>query len=263
MWEEVRKYYSRGENRDHQHDMYDSGDVAYRWWQNARKNTIRGLIRQQGDHTSILDVGCAEGTYLTFASNYSCKVGCDLSISKLRRGRHREADDSSDYVSADGSHLPFREGAFTIVICIDTIRYIPYPTTCLEELFRVANNSVIVQTMTDFLRLSSFPVKRPLSKIKKEMNSKEFSGAFWIFSPRSVEYMAELAKTHGFKIKMTVGLLPLANILRLLKIGENNFRKLAPLIEKIQFRFGKKFPFRLFSIFVTSEFSVHDDVNHN
>jgi ubiquinone/menaquinone biosynthesis C-methylase UbiE len=256
VWDDIRSHYRKGEIRDHQKEMYEIGNLEYRWWQKKRKEIVVGMIKHYPQASSFLDVGCAEGAYLEFARGFSIVVGCDISRPKLQRALAKQGNCVSNFVQADGSHLPFRNNSFNIVISVDVIRYVTNPFQCLSETFRVSDRHVIVQSMTQPLRLSSRPVRRSLPEVRRELREKEFSGAFWVFSPRVIERLPALAKVDDFRIVKLVGLLPLANALQLMRVKDSQFMRLTSVIERIQRKGGDKFPLRLLAIFTTAEYET-------
>ncbi|MEM9187319.1 MAG: class I SAM-dependent methyltransferase [Planctomycetota bacterium] len=89
----------------------------------------------------ILDVGSGAGQlagHLLKHADQDAYIACtDLSHGMLRRARQRLASDRPDYLAADLSRLPFRDGAFDCVSCGYVLEHLPDPEPGLREMARV------------------------------------------------------------------------------------------------------------------------------
>ncbi|MBI5851580.1 MAG: class I SAM-dependent methyltransferase [Planctomycetes bacterium] len=97
------------------------------------------------EFASFLDVGCAEG-YLAWVVRrlFGARVaGADLSIEACRRAG--ELFDV-DACACDAERLPFRDGAFDVVLCSETIEHVEHPLHVMLELQRVARRAVVFTT---------------------------------------------------------------------------------------------------------------------
>jgi ubiquinone/menaquinone biosynthesis C-methylase UbiE len=66
-------------------------------------------------------------------------VGLDLSLGMLRQA-HRKLQPYGDQVRLiwqDASHLPFDDGAFDAVTCLESLEFLPQPLEALDEMVRV------------------------------------------------------------------------------------------------------------------------------
>lgn len=91
-------------------------------------------------HSSILDVGCADGVYtLEFAKMGFNMIGLDLSKKQLLKlaSFSRELHHGIDLVLGDAENLPFKTRSLDGVISISTIRYVPNPQRAMLEFARV------------------------------------------------------------------------------------------------------------------------------
>lgn len=95
----------------------------------------------------ILDVGCGEGTIAEIARDrFKDLYGCDLSETALREASKRgEAGVCADL---DGASLPYRDGSFDCVTCLEVIEHVFDPVHLLKELYRVlrARGQVVLTT---------------------------------------------------------------------------------------------------------------------
>jgi len=80
----------------------------------------------------VLDAGCGNGVYLrALRERRATAVGCDLSLGMLRGVTH------SALVNADVTALPFREGAFDVVLVAHMLDLVPDRRDAVCELRRV------------------------------------------------------------------------------------------------------------------------------
>jgi len=89
---------------------------------------LRKIANQvQGD--LLLDIGCGQRPYATLFASVTRYVGIDLPTSGVMSG---EPD-----AWADGMVLPFRSGAFDIVLCTQVLEHAQRPWWLVEESYRV------------------------------------------------------------------------------------------------------------------------------
>ena len=90
----------------------------------------------------LLDVACGWGEYLlTYAAQARRVAGVDLSPAKVALARERLADrianGTGEVVVADAAGLPWPDGSFTAVTCMDAFPFFPDQQAVLGEIFRV------------------------------------------------------------------------------------------------------------------------------
>ena len=126
----------------------DPGDLAERWIARARAEVeiAAGLLAEAGwsaaAHARLLDVGCSTGALLVaLADRHRDRVGVDVALRWLAIGRIRLRDAGVDaaLVCANAEHLPFADGAFGAVTCLDTLEHVRDPRTSLGEMNRVSS----------------------------------------------------------------------------------------------------------------------------
>ncbi len=106
------------------------------WWFRNRRAVLRGLLRELplGPESRILDVGCGTGGNLEFLSAYGRAEGCDCAPEALeycsRRGFHRTR-------LADACELPYPDGRFDLVTCLDVLEHVRLDSLAFSELARV------------------------------------------------------------------------------------------------------------------------------
>lgn len=85
-----------------------------------------------GPGCAVLDVGCGNGSYLRLLGSRGVSVvGCDLSIGML------EAANWPILVNSDAQSLPFRTGAFDVVLAAHMLYHVPDQHAAVAEMKRV------------------------------------------------------------------------------------------------------------------------------
>jgi len=118
------------------------------WWFRGRRNVLAGLVSELSpplpNGARVLDVGCgtgANGPVLAQAGRFT--VGVDFSAVplKLDRGADRE---QLTRVQGDGELLPFRDGAFDLVVSLDVLEHLKDDRSGARELRRVVRPGGVV-----------------------------------------------------------------------------------------------------------------------
>lgn len=95
-----------------------------------------------GPEDDLLDVACGWGEFLAvYASNARRVAGIDVSEEKVRLARQRLAEriaaGTGEVVQGDAAALPWQEGAFSAVTCMDAFPFFTAPERVMAEVFRV------------------------------------------------------------------------------------------------------------------------------
>ena len=98
------------------------------------------LELESGDE--LLDVGCGWGAFLVeHGSGVRFVAGIDLSEEKVRLARERLVEriaaGAAEVVRGDAEALPWEDGRFSAVSCIDAFQFFPDPVQGLAEMRRV------------------------------------------------------------------------------------------------------------------------------
>ena len=120
----------------------------YEGWKHYGLTAIeRGLVLRKIiskficiDNTRILDVGCGEGGIsIAFGRGGKTKVySIDIEPARVYKSKVRARDEKVkiDFLVADGQNLPFKTGAFDVIICNDVIEHVSKPRQLLKEMYR-------------------------------------------------------------------------------------------------------------------------------
>lgn len=130
-------------------DIYD--DVAAHWWSDdlrwvrTLKNLVPGRLAWFDRHIDwnglgILDLGCAGGFMAEALTSRGAHVtGIDPASQAIKAARaHVKATGQSiRYDIGIGEDLPYEEGSFDAVVCVDVLEHVTNLTEVLAEVARV------------------------------------------------------------------------------------------------------------------------------
>jgi len=131
------------------------------WWNVSKREMVLSLVRdmarnqQPGNRKIAVDIGCGTGfTALTLESHYHT-VGVDVSREALQFCKRRGLK-SLCQINQDCFPLPFKTGAFDLVLALDVIEHIEDDLRTLTECCRIlkGGGSLIV-TVPAFMMLWS------------------------------------------------------------------------------------------------------------
>jgi SAM-dependent methyltransferase len=127
------------------------------WWFKARRRLVRRfaerLRAELGRPLRILDVACATAMSFRFLSDLGSIHGLDISTETIhfakQRGIHR-------IVRGDAQKMPFRVGAFDLVLALDAFEHFPDDVAAMGEVARVlAPRGGLICTVPAFMALWS------------------------------------------------------------------------------------------------------------
>ncbi|MEB2284458.1 MAG: hypothetical protein B6D46_02940 [Polyangiaceae bacterium UTPRO1] len=106
------------------------------WWFAGKRLLMRRLLgeRLRRPGLRILDVGCGAGATAVDFSVHGWVCACDRSRQALR---YVGARGVADRVAAEATDLPFRDGAFDVVLAFDVLEHVADDAGFLRELARV------------------------------------------------------------------------------------------------------------------------------
>lgn len=145
-WGSLEAAYSSGlqeelAQRTYTSDQHRQQDLAFHLGRLTEGRDLVGFLDQRypGADLRILDVGAGNGAVATAVGNrqrYSL-VALDYAFFPPARQHSRRAAIPVAQLQADGMHLPFREDAFDVVFCLETLEHVPQPRKLGAEIMRV------------------------------------------------------------------------------------------------------------------------------
>ncbi|MEA2246021.1 MAG: hypothetical protein QOH46_550 [Solirubrobacteraceae bacterium] len=119
---------------DELHAMLNSDEEH--WWYRGRRRVLRAeldrLPLEPG--ARLLDAGCGSGRTMDELARYGRVSGVDLSAEAVETARRRG---HADVRVAHVEDLPFADGTFDVVTCLDVVEHTPDDRATLAELRRV------------------------------------------------------------------------------------------------------------------------------
>jgi len=129
----------------------NTGPAAYAAWYHTPRgrwigaqefDLLQRLIQPASD-ASLLDVGCGTGYFTRRFAGAGLKViGLDPDLAALQFARSHNGRFSC--LQGDAASLPFADAAFDHVAAITSLCFVADPLPALQELWRVANRSVVL-----------------------------------------------------------------------------------------------------------------------
>jgi ubiquinone/menaquinone biosynthesis C-methylase UbiE len=140
--DEFNKFYSRSE------DPYQTGRLLGEKIRLAKTfELVKGRIYKRA-----VDVGCGEGHFTKLLAKICDEViGLDVSKVALQRARKRCNNPRIQFLVGTLKQLPFREGSFDLITCLEVIYYLNLKerTMSINELNRVlVKNGFLVISIT-------------------------------------------------------------------------------------------------------------------
>ncbi|MBN1341084.1 MAG: class I SAM-dependent methyltransferase [Phycisphaerae bacterium] len=105
---------------------------------------LRLLPRRAG--RCVLDVGCGDGHLCRVLDGrgFEHVVGTDLAGSRMDYARRHHPD--GRFLQSNISALPFADGQFDVVTCVEVLEHVEDPERSMRELARVARRYVVCMT---------------------------------------------------------------------------------------------------------------------
>lgn len=133
----------------------------------------------------LLDVGCGSGGFLAQQTGHVQRVaGIDLSEIQIDLARRhlgeRIAAGTAEIVRGDAGELPWPDGSFTVVTCMQVFEMFPDPQRVLAEVFRV-------------LRPGGRAVLNIGERVDPGTHTHRMLGEFWVWAEDDVRRMVQQA----------------------------------------------------------------------
>jgi len=103
-----------------------------------------GSIVGSLDSGSVLDAGCGEGESLSQLAPVlpAKQSGIDLNPESVEFTSARVPE--ADIAVGDITAMPFEDGAFDLVLCLEVLEHLPVPGLALEEIARVSARDIVI-----------------------------------------------------------------------------------------------------------------------
>ncbi|GEM_PF-1722489 len=192
--QDIKEYYEwEAQVYDQQKFYYENKNKIRSNYHNRRKSIIIEEITKLQPST-IIDVGCSEGYYLSefnkiHSINFAC--GVDISHSYIKKAKNRVR---SFYVVCNAENLPFRDKSFDLVLCSEMIEHTLQPVNVIKECARICSRYVVLSVPTDLhLPWIRIPVKLLQidygrdGKLEKDTEKKKiFDNHLHHFTPKQI-----------------------------------------------------------------------------
>ena len=111
----------------------------------ANRRFLEAIVTNINDLkiSNILDAGTGEGIVLDLIKGIRGTqqiFGLDLDRARLIEARSRIRN---GYIQSDLNNLPFDDGAFNLVVCLEVLEHVGSPDNALRELHRVTNQYLL------------------------------------------------------------------------------------------------------------------------
>lgn len=100
-------------------------------WLNAR-----GLL---DEGSSVLDVGCYDGSFLAQLPDYVRKLGVDIDSPAIKRGREKYSSKDINFIHGDFEHFQFVDAPPTVITMFHVLEHLPRPVEVLKKLRSISN----------------------------------------------------------------------------------------------------------------------------
>jgi SAM-dependent methyltransferase len=125
------------------------------WWYRGRRQVIRAELDRLplAPDTRLLDAGCGSGRTLDELATYGSACGVDASAEAVSLARRRGHQVHTGAVEA----MPFADGSFDVITCLDVIEHTPDDRATLAELLRVTREGgLLIVTVPAYQALWSW-----------------------------------------------------------------------------------------------------------
>jgi SAM-dependent methyltransferase len=107
------------------------------WWFRGRRRIIQAQLTRLGlrGDLDVLDAGCGSGRWMDDLRGYGRVAGFDLNESGVAHARARGHEDVRVSRIED---MPWADGSFDLITCLDVLEHTPDDVVSMRELWRVA-----------------------------------------------------------------------------------------------------------------------------
>ncbi|MBI2864683.1 MAG: class I SAM-dependent methyltransferase [Chloroflexi bacterium] len=128
------------------YQKHTNANPLHRWLLRRFHTCVAGLVQEMGNwgaESKVLDVGSGEGFVLDFLQGRG--IGARLVGMDADRAAFAQAVEAKvDRLVGSAASLPFGDGAFPLVLCLEVLEHLDQPQLAIEELGRVCCGHIIV-----------------------------------------------------------------------------------------------------------------------
>jgi ubiquinone/menaquinone biosynthesis C-methylase UbiE len=139
---------------------------------------VAALVAAAGPRR-VLEVGCGEGVVLEYLAARTLAARFEgLELDARALGRARARCPRASLVRGDACALPFRDGTFDVVICLEVLEHLPDPGRALREVRRVSRGGCLLSVPHEpFFRLGNVLRGRHLARLGNPSDHLQHWGA--------------------------------------------------------------------------------------
>jgi len=213
---EIKKANIELHNIEAEHYEKIHSEVCNPFEQQVLDERFASLIRDIDRKRTCLDIGCGTGNLISREIKiFDSVVGLDISREMLKICKDKFPIRKLSLVLGDSEHVPFRFTSFDFVSMFSVLHHLPSPSTALEEIFRILNNTGIAyidhEPNSFKMRKLLLPLEllvflfrrilRDLFKIKKFYFPLDYSKTdIWDFMPQDLSLTLEKIGFSDLKI---------------------------------------------------------------
>ena len=123
--------------RQDEYEIMHAHELSH-WWFRGRRRMLVALLGEiagpRAGSLRILDYGCGTGGNTSGYAALGAVVGIEPDAAAVRLAQERG---DAQYCRSNGTHLPFRQGAFDAVVASDVLEHIEDDLAAVSEIARV------------------------------------------------------------------------------------------------------------------------------
>lgn len=198
----VMKGYERKSGLAH-YDMWGKSTGSYNFKVRELEYVTQESPQVSEPGALALDAGCGVGVYTSMlAKKGYTVVGLDASSGMLKKARARVERNGVFLVRGSIARLPFRQGSFDLVICVDTLHHFTH--VFFDEIIREFRSAMKVGSVLITDTRNSL---NPLLLVSYRLaNSKWNQPGGLTLQARSLERMKSVLKSYGFRFEKSLGI---------------------------------------------------------
>lgn len=174
-------------------------NLLQRYWHKRRFEEVGKLIESSGG--SILDIGCADGTFTNVILNKSMAekiIGIDVLKSSINwASKHWSNKKRITFRLGDAHNLKFKNDTFDAVFALEVLEHVYEPVVVLKEIYRVLKTNgyaiFLVPSESLLFRIVWFFWGFYRGRIWKDTHIHAFRN----------DYLLKLCRQAGFKVELS------------------------------------------------------------